>query len=125
MIQAVLNGNKNITNWLDTSWKDHFTPYNNNNILFIKYESLIDSPERECKKILEYLEINRNVEHIKKSIEKQSFQQRKINKRTGEEKQLNKLLRKGKYGYWKTDFSKKEINLFTENLSSSNKYYNF
>lgn len=125
MIQAVLYGNNNITPWLNLSWKDHYTPYHKNNIHFIKYEDLIDSPENECNKLLAYLGTSSNQDHIKHSIDKQSFQKIKINESNKNNKQLNKLLRKGVYGNWEKEFTKKEVSLFKEKLKGLNNYYQF
>ena len=123
MIQAVLHGNNNLNSWLKLSWNNHYLPYHKENILFIKFEDLIDSPETECKKILAYLGVSSSEDHIKKSIEKQSFQERKKN--NSNKKQLNKLLRKGIYGNWKKELSKTEISLFKEKLKESNNFYTF
>jgi len=125
MIQAVLHGNSNLNNWLKLSWNNHYLPYHKEGLLFIKFEDLIDSPETECKKILAYLGVSSNEEHIKNSIEKQSFQERKFNDSNENKKQLNKLLRKGIYGNWKKELTKNEISQFKENLNDTNNYYTF
>ena len=123
MIQAVLHGNNNLNPWLKLSWNNHYLPYHNKKLLFIKFEDLIDSPETECKKILAYLGVNSCEDHIKKSIIKQSFQERKKN--NSNKKQLNKILRKGIYGNWKKELTKTEISLFREKLKDENNYYTF
>jgi len=125
MIKAVLYGNNTINHWFATSWKNHFTDYNSSSILFVKYEDLIDSPERECHKILKYLKISTDKEHIRGSIKKQSFQRRKLEPIDRNKKQLKNLLRKGAYGYWKHEFTKKEANLFTENFKGLDLPYKF
>ncbi len=125
MIQAVLYGNKNVNSWLSNSWLDHFTPYLNKEVLFIKYEDLIDSPEVESQKILNYLKINQDLEYIKKSISNQSFQNRKLKDENKKDKHQKKILRKGKQGSWKKEFTTKEINQFQLKLKDTNSLYDF
>lgn len=125
MTQAVLLGNNFINPWLNLSWKDHYMPYHENNIHFIKYEDLIDFPINECKKILAYLGVSSNQDHIKHSIDKQSFQKIKLNISNINDKHLNKLLRKGVYGSWEKEFTKEEVNLFKEKLKGADNYYQF
>jgi len=125
MIQALLHGNNNLNPWLKLSWNNHYLPYHKENLLFIKFEDLIDSPESECKNILTYLEVSSNEDHIKNSIEKQSFQERKFNSSNKNEKELTKLLRKGVYGNWEKELTKTEISLFKEKLNDANNYYTF
>ncbi len=125
MIQAILYGNKAINPWLSTSWLDHFTPYFNNNILFIKYENLIDSPEIESQKILNYLKINQSPEHIKKSVINQSFKTRKLKDVDKKDKHQKKILRKGIQGGWKKEFNEEEINQFQLKLKDTNSLYDF
>lgn len=120
MINAVLYGNKSINHWLAKSWKSHYETYEGQEILFVKFEDLITSPEDEAHKILRYLDVQVSDDHIKESIFKQSFQYRK---RTDTHKKHNKMiLRKGEFGYWKEEFSEDEKNSF-KNVKSV--YYKF
>ncbi len=123
MIQAVLYGNDNLNLWLKLSWYNHYLPYQANKIHFVKYEDLIDDPKIESEKILTYLGISSNENHIKQSIVKQSFQKRKFN--PSNNKQLDKLLREGVYGNWKKELTETEIALFKEELNEVTKYYPF
>jgi len=125
MIDAVLNGNKKINPWFESSWKEHSSSFLNNDILIVKYEDLVDSPEIESQKILNYLEINKSEEHIKKSVISQSFQKRKIKDSAKKDSHQKKLLRKGTYGNWKESFTKGEITLFKNKLKDANNLYNF
>jgi hypothetical protein len=125
MILSVLNGSETVNTWHKNSWQKHYSTYLNKNILFVKYEDLIDSPEIEGKNILNYLKISVPETHIKKSIEKQSFQNKKLEIINSNDKQLKKLLRQGKYGYWKKEFSKKEILLFKNKLKNNQDFYQF
>lgn len=125
MIQAVLNGNSNLNTWLKLPWNLHYLPYHKENILFIKYEDLIDSPEAECNNILTYLGVSIDEDHIQNSIKKQSFKEIKNKNSNKNEKQLNRLLRKGTYGNWKKELTRTEISLFKEKFNFMNDYYLF
>ncbi len=111
MIHMVLSGDKSITEWSELSWKEHFKPYLNNDVLFIKYENMLLNPENECQKILTELNISKSKNHIIESIKNQSFDKKKEEVNTN-----NKLLRIGKYGYWKTELSDNEKSLFITEL---------
>ena len=119
MIHAVLHGDKNINYWFKTSWQEHHRGYANRDILFIKYEDLLDFTENECIKIMKYLDIETTTEHLKKSIQKQSFQKRKQEVAEQSNASLKKLIRKGSYGYWKEEFTKKELDLFSKTISTN------
>lgn len=125
MIDTVFNGNKKMNLWLSLSWKEHFSSYLDKGILLIKYEELIDSPEIECQKILKHLEITKDIEHINISINRQSFQLRKLESIKTNNKQLKKILRSGSYGYWKNELTEKEIKLFIKNFKGLDLPYKF
>ncbi|MDY8138860.1 sulfotransferase domain-containing protein [Aquimarina sp. 2201CG5-10] len=125
MIQAVLYKGKNVNRWLKPSWKKHYQGYLNKNILFITYENLLNSPKTECDKIMKYLDIVTTSDHIKQSIEKQSFRKRKKEVLRQDDSSLKKLIRKGSSGYWKEEFTEKEIFLFREVLKTSDEFYKF
>ena len=125
MINTVLNGNKKINPWFESSWKEHSSSFLNKDILIIKYEDLVDSPELESQKILNYLKIKKSKEHIKKSVINQSFQKRKIKDSVKKDSHQKKLLRKGTYGNWKESFTKDEITQFKNKLKDTNFNYAF
>ncbi len=125
MIDAILNGNTKINPWFACKWKDHFSSYLDKNILIIKYEDLIDTPELESQKILNYLGIEKKQEHIKSSIVNQSFQKRKKNDTNKRDSHQKKLLRKGTYGNWKRNFTENEINQFKNKLKNTKSSYRF
>ena len=125
MIQAVLNGNSNLNTWLKLPWNDHYLPYQKENIFFIKYEDLLDSPSTECNRILTYLGVSSNEGHIQKSINNQSFKEIKNKKSDKNDKRLKKLIRKGTYGNWKKELTKTDISLFKEKFNKANDYYLF
>ncbi len=125
MIKAVLFGNENISCWLKTPWESHYNGYINKNILFIKYEDLIETPESESHKILNYLGVEKSQEHILNCIENQSFEKRKNEVHNQNNPTLKMLVRKGGYGYWRKEFTEKEISLFRNTLKSNPNFYEF
>lgn len=125
MIDAVLNGNSKINTWLANSWNKHLSDYQQKNILIVTYEDLLDQSENQCNRILDYLELKRNDEQIKKSINRQSFNTRIVIDKNKTDKHQSKLLRKGAYGNWKKELTEKEINLFKTGLKNSTTLYRF
>ncbi|WP_299313726.1 sulfotransferase domain-containing protein [uncultured Aquimarina sp.] len=123
MNEAVLHGGKDVNYWLKTPWKEHYKKYFGKEILFVKYEDLLESPEIECNQILDYLQIESTSEHIKESINKQSFQKRKQEVSNRNNSSLKKLIRNGSQGYWKKEFTDREIALFKKELKDCNPFY--
>ncbi|WP_394747380.1 sulfotransferase domain-containing protein [Spongiimicrobium salis] len=122
MIKAVLKGNPNLNRWCAMSWKAHYTPYLEKNILFVSYENMLSQPLIECKKITEYLELSRTDEEILDSISKQSFTHRKAESLKKED---TKLLRKGQYGYWKNELTTAEKQLFLKTLKKEFSHFKY
>jgi len=125
MAEAVLNGNKNINPWFDSSWIDHFTSYISKDILIIKYEDLINSTETESQNILNYLGAEKDILHLKKSVKNQSFQNRKKQDFDKKDNHQKNILRTGKTENWKTELTEKEKNLFKNKLKDLNTPYDF
>jgi hypothetical protein len=72
MVETLIGGNKDFNRWL-IPWRDHVTPYLDNDVFLIKYELMLSNPELECVRILNYLELERTEKEIQKAIESQSF----------------------------------------------------
>jgi len=125
MIQAILNGNEHVNPWLRSSWKIHYTGFMRKNILFITYENLLLNTAKECRKILLYLDIDVSSDHLKSSIEKQSFSLRKQQVLQQGDPYLIKLVRQGSMGYWKEEFTIKEKLKFKNELAGSGDFYTF
>lgn len=117
MNNAVLYGDNDVQYWCRISWKTHLKPYfEDENILKIKYESLLLDPLTESKRILNFIGIEKEEADVKHCIQNQSFEKKK--NQFKEEKQLGKanFMRKGEKEQWKTLFSRKENLLFVNNL---------
>lgn len=117
MHKAILKGNKDISHWCRIDWKSHIKPYiKDNNILKIKYENLLYNPLKECKKIVEFLDIERSDKDVLNAINNQSFDTVKEKFAKQNKKSYSKFLRKGKAQQWKTVFTKKENQLYLKTL---------
>lgn len=115
MIKAVLFGNKKLNQWCELSWKNHHKGYLNKDILFVKYEDLLQNSKLECQRILKYLNIEKTDEFILNAIEKQSFKNVK----------KSNNIRKGEIEYWKDQLSGSENQLFIKHLGSSLDYFGY
>ncbi len=122
MNQAVLYGNPIVHHWCRISWREHLAPYlKEPSVLKIQYESLLDNPELEGKRIVQFLGIGKKENEIRKSIENQSF--KKVKEKAIKNNDLGKakFLRAGKNEQWKDilTVSKKE-NMFGNLPMNSN-----
>jgi len=117
MNKAVLYGDNNVHHWCRISWKTHLMPYfEDKNIHKVRYESLLENPYSESKKILSFIGISVDDDRINQSISNQSFKNKK--KQFLENKQLGKanFMRKGEKEQWKSEFSRNENKLFIDEL---------
>ncbi|WP_298311614.1 sulfotransferase domain-containing protein [uncultured Aquimarina sp.] len=122
MIQAILYGDSKVNHWLSLSWKKHTEAFKGKEVLTIKYEDLLITPQKECAKIATYLQLNIDILYIDRCIQKQSFEKKKKEMTHTKDAKFKKLLRQGKQGYWKEEFTVKEKSLFKEYLQSSTFY---
>ncbi|WP_299680790.1 sulfotransferase domain-containing protein [uncultured Dokdonia sp.] len=123
MIQAVLHGDAKVNYWLSLSWKKHTEAFKDKEVLTIKYEDLLTSPQEECTKISVYLKLDIDISYIDKCIQKQSFEKKKKEMASTKDVHFKKLLRQGKQGYWKEEFTSKEKSAFKDYLQT-NTFYN-
>ncbi len=123
MINMVLNGDERVNIWCKYSWKEHFLSYyEKKDVLFISYENLLANPYDECVRILNELNSSKNPKHIKTSITRQSFDERKKNNTYI----INeKHMRLGKSQYWKKEFSDEEKLIFEQKLKKELLLFNY
>lgn len=108
MMNAVIHGSAEVHHWCRIPWNSHYKPYLNGGYLFVRYEDLLSSPERECRRILDYLNIARNDSDIKFAIAKQSLARKRGEfLAKGEEKKAG-FMRVGKGGQWKKNLSERQ-----------------
>ena len=125
MIDAVLYGNASVNQWLESKWSDHYKSYHTAEVTIIRYEDLLKDTEASCRAICKALNIEISQEHLTQSIHNQSFAHKKKQVVAQEHQYLNKLIRTGKSGNWKTEFSAEVVALFKKELSESQEYYQF
>ena len=80
-------------------------------------------PKEECIKIMSFLNLKTDDTHILNSIKNQSINTRKKASLDSKNVQLQKLIREGKQGYWKNNFTKQEkvkFKLYLKNTSFYN-----
>ncbi len=123
MIHAILHGDASINSWLSLSWLDHLASFKDKDVLTIKYEDMLIRPKEECIKIMSFLNLKTDDTHILNSIKNQSINTRKKASLDSKNVQLQKLIREGKQGYWKNNFTKQEkvkFELYLKNTSFYN-----
>ncbi len=125
MIKAILHGNSALNQWLSACWHDHYASYLDEDVLFVKYEDLIDDPTTECSRILDYVGYQADEAHISESIKKQSFEEKRKAIANNSKGTYNDLLRVGSYGYWKNEFTPEEKSQFVEAFKEKKSPYAF
>ena len=119
MVHAVLYGSKKIHWWIRIPWETHYKPYMENQCFFVKYEDLLCKPERECKRILKYLGLEREDHQIGKAIERQSFKKKKEAFLKNNEIGKANFMRIGKKEQWRQELSEEQKKMFRQILTKN------
>ena len=125
MINAIIYGSIDVHYWCRIPWKSHYEPYLDNGVLFIVYEDMLTSAERECSRILDYLNLNRDAAFINNAIKKQSFYEKRNEFIRKGEKVKARFMRVGKSGQWKQKLFKEQKDNFIKCLSKELKFFSY
>jgi len=125
MINAVLNGDESVNQWLKHSWKTHLQSFQKEDLLLIKYEDLKRNTLDKSIEILNYLEEERKESYIIESIEKQSIETKKTQYKNSNNKILKKTVNQGKSNYWIEKFDREEKQLFEHTISKELESLNY
>lgn len=102
------------------NWSNHFNSWKTNKksrILYIKYEDLLENPQNEIQRVVDFLEIACTEEEIAQAIEKSSFENMSnIEDEKGRpflndkhKANATKFIRSGKKGEWRNVLSNDDI----------------
>lgn len=117
MIETILRGNADVHHWCRLPWREHVQPYlAAPEILKVRYEDLILNADEACEKIVRFLETSRTRDEIRQVVEAQSFENVKRKFRRSGNRRKSGFLRKGGTGYWRSNLSPDEKELFAKNL---------
>jgi Sulfotransferase domain len=120
MIRALLrgetSGDEKWRRWLSVPWRDHVEAYRDHGTFMIRYEDLLDGPEAECLRILDYLGVTRSQEDVRRAIDRQSFDSARSRfAHLGDARRL-KFLREGKKEQWRLGLTRNQKLIFDREL---------
>jgi hypothetical protein len=101
MTEAILHGSASVHNWVRVSWREHWRPYQKIDVPIIRYEDLLVSPNEQCRRVLQYLGLERSAAQIFTAIDNQSFARKKQTLLQQGETGRAKFLRTGRSGQWR------------------------
>lgn len=117
MNKAILEGDKEVNTWCKISWEKHLHGYyNNDNVLKIKYESLLEQPDEVSKLIVKFLDIELSDRSIHSAIESQSFSRAKKRFNADQDHERANFLRKGHAEQWRTSMGPSDKRYYTKHL---------
>lgn len=93
-------GDKLLSKWCSVPWQDHVVSYQGREVLFVRYEDLLAQPHQEAVRIVNFIGIDRSVEEISSSVERQSFRSKQAEFKKKKDFVRSRFLRKGKAGQW-------------------------
>ena len=125
MFEATLYGSQKVSRYCRASWKAHYQPYADAGCFFVRYEDMLTHPEREYRRILEYVGIEKSEEEVRAIAEKHSFKKSKERFiKQGQEWNAN-FLRSGKRGQWREKLSQEQQDKFSNLLSEDLKRFSY
>ncbi len=125
IIQDILYGKSVVGYWHNVSWRNHYKPYLDAGVLFVKYEDMLERPKIECKRILEYLKVSREEKFIEKSIYNQSFEKKKKDLLKKGKFRKAMFLKSGKKAQWKTVFTDDQKEKLNNELEKDLEFFSY
>lgn len=117
MVNAVLHGSKEVHWYVRMPWKAHYEAYMENRCFYVKYEDMLDHPERECQKILMHLGLQRSQQQISEAIAKQSFQTKKAAFINMGDMRKADFMKVGKKAQWRNAMPRKHLRIIHAKLA--------
>ncbi len=106
-------------------WKAHYEPFVAGKRFWLRYEDLLAEPERQCARILSYLECDRSRPEIRGVVENQSFGRRRdAATRIGDSRRI-KHMRDGTSGQWRQHLTSEQLGLFRAVLADDLQYFGY
>jgi Sulfotransferase domain len=125
MVDAVLYGSKHVHHWMRVPWKAHYEPFVAGKRFWLRYEDLLAEPERQCARILSYLEYDRSRREIRAAVENQSFRKRRDAALRGGDSRRVKHLRDGTSGQWRRHLTAYQLGQFRDVLADDLRYFGY
>jgi hypothetical protein len=125
MLNAVLYGSQQVHHWCRISWNTHWKTYWDKGILFVRYEDMLQLPEQECLRILNKLDVNRDINFIINAINRQSFRYKRDEFIKLGENHKATFMRAGKCGQWKQILSEGQKDIFVNELSEDLRFLGY
>jgi sulfotransferase family protein len=125
MVETVLYGSNYVHPWMRVPWKFHYEPFVAGKRFWLRYEDLLAEPERQCARILSYLECDRSRPEIRGVVENQSFGRRRgAAMRIGDSRRINHM-RDGTSGQWRQHLTSEQLALFRTVLADDLQYFGY
>ena len=105
MILTLADGNREVSEWCAQPWDEHIYAYLDAGACIIRYEDLLATPERECRRLLTHFGVERSAAQIQHAIAAQSFQAAKKRFLAEGDDKRAAFLRAGRAGAWSTELS--------------------
>jgi hypothetical protein len=125
MVDAVLYGSRHVHHWMRVPWKAHYEPFVAGKRFWVRYEDLLAEPERQCARILAYLEYDRSRREIRAVVENQSFGRRRDAALRGGDSRRIRHLRDGTSGQWRQRLTSQQLGQFREVLADDLRYFGY
>ena len=118
MILTLADGDREVSEWTAQPWDEHIYAYLDAGACIIRYEDLLATPERECRRLLSHFGVERSAAQIQHAIAAQSFQAAKKRYQAQGDDERAKSLRAGQAGAWSTELSDAQRQFCRERFSS-------
>jgi Sulfotransferase domain len=108
MLRVLAEGDAHVSEWCSRPWDECVNEYLDAGALVVRYEDLLAAPERQCRRLLAHLGVERSPASIRTAIAAQSFAavKRKFLERADLARAT--FLREGRAGAWHTVLTARE-----------------
>lgn len=100
MLEVLSAGNAGVSEWCTHPWDEHVNAYLEVGTFVLRYEDLLDDPEREVRRLLGHLGIERTTTEIWAAIRHQSFAVARQRFLAAGDLARAAFLRAGRHGDW-------------------------
>lgn len=108
MLRVLANGDSDVSEWCGRPWDVSVNEYLDAGALVVRYEDLLDAPERQCLRLLAHLGVERSATWVRSAIQTQSFAAAKSRFLERRDFARAKFLREGRAGGWRTALTVEE-----------------
>jgi hypothetical protein len=119
MLHALADGDAKVNPWCGRAWDEHVGAYLDAGAFVVRYEDLLTEPERECRRLLRHLAVQRPPAAIRAAVANQTFDSAKKRFLLQGDLRRATFLREGHACVWPARFTVEQNSFCLERFRST------